>query len=552
MHMKVIAPRSNATSDYAQSWPSSDPNREINRVASAAICTVAAFVPETMSVSLLDESVDRFDDALHMDADIYGLTANVGQATRGIELADKLRAAGKTVIMGGPHVSLAPDLFVDHADCLVVGEFETVAEQLFADLQAGALKPRYTAGKWDMQKSPVPRWDLYPNEHTFAGIVQTSRGCPFECHFCDVIQYLGRVQRHKDNDLIIAELQQLYDLGYNYAVLADDNFTVYRKRTRAILEAIAKWNGKEGREYMAFATQMSIDVARDPDILEMCVEAGLVNAFIGIESDNEESLKESKKRQNLKVNLVDQLRAIVSKGMRLESGLMVGFDHDSKACFERQVSFGMAHPTATFNISVLVAPVATPLYASMVEEKRLVAHEVVSQFPSSGMVSNIIPSQMTREELFIGARWLVSKLFHPESFLERFRNISEILGQSPWDRADASAPRRQPRQKVSELYSNIFRWEMRENRDYAAIVKPAMKIIKANPEIRDGLTELFANFTMAVHTRRRQGIYDAEWAKMDAPPFDSETGNHHWQVAVGSLDDRLLHAANRERELADA
>src|SRR5262249_30398477 len=151
-----------------------------------------------------------------LDVDVVGVTANVSQALRAIDIARAFRTRGKPVILGGPHVSLAPELFADAADSLVVGEFEPIAADVLADLRRGTLKPRYQGAAADLGTSPVPRWDLYPNDCALVGVVQTSRGCPFECHFCDVIQYLGRNQRHKTDAQVIAEVQQLYDLGYNF------------------------------------------------------------------------------------------------------------------------------------------------------------------------------------------------------------------------------------------------------------------------------------------------------------------------------------------------
>ncbi len=150
----------------------------------------------------------------------------------------------------------------------------------------------------------MPRWDLYPNGQALMGSVQTSRGCPFECEFCDVIQYLGRKQRHKPVGQVLAELDQLYRLGYRSVFLADDNFTVYRARAKELLVALRDWNARQTDGRMRLMSQVSIDAAGDEDMLQMCADAGLTHVFIGIETPNEESLREAKKRQNLKKNLV--------------------------------------------------------------------------------------------------------------------------------------------------------------------------------------------------------------------------------------------------------
>ena len=368
MRLLLIAPRSNAHTEYsALAAPGSDVQSHAHRGDfDRHGCRVA---PPDFQIVLCDEAIQTVD--FDADADVVGISANVSQALRAIEIAAAFRKRGKPVIMGGPHVSLAPELFEGRADCLVVGEFEPIADTVFADMRRGALQARYDGAKADLRRSPVPRWNLYPNEKAVGGVVQTSRGCPFECHFCDVIQYLGRVQRHKDDAQVIAEIENLYDLGYGFISLADDNFTVYRRRAKSLLNAIAAWNGAAGRDYVIFATQMSIDAARDDELLALCNDAGLLNVFIGIETNDPESLKESKKRQNLRVDLGAEVRNIVGRGLRVEAGLMVGFDHDDLSAFERQFEFAMSLPVGGFNISVLVAPVGTPLYDAMRAQGRI-------------------------------------------------------------------------------------------------------------------------------------------------------------------------------------
>lgn len=397
--------------------------------AAAGIATVAAFFPEEVDLRLCDEIVEEvdYDDP----ADYVAISANVAQAAGAAKIARRFRELGRTVILGGPHVSLVPELFDGVADCLVVGEFEAIAGEFVADLMAGALKPRYQGGKADLAEARVPRWDLYPNERALAGVVQTSRGCPFDCSFCDVIQYLGRVQRHKPPEQVIREVQALYDLGYRHINLSDDNFTVYRQRTQVLLEALADWNGAEGRESVSFLTQMSIDVARHPELLAACNRAGVRYGFVGLETNNAEGLKESRKRQNLRVDLVAQCEKIVSAGVSLQAGLIVGFDSDDLSCFERQLDFAMSLPIVILRLAVLVAPAATPLYDQMKAAGRIVIEPSLMPMQSSGLLTNIQPAQMTREELAEGADWLRNALLAPDNVIRRFEHYARILGEAP-------------------------------------------------------------------------------------------------------------------------
>jgi radical SAM superfamily enzyme YgiQ (UPF0313 family) len=515
MRLLLIAPRSNAHTEYsALSAP--DDGRAVARIAAASIATVAALAPPDFAVSLCDEATTPID--FDADVDVVGISANVSQALRGIEIAAAFRARGKTVVIGGPHASLAPELFAGKADCLVVGEFEPIAQTVFADMRSRALRARYDGAKADLRQSPMPRWDLYPNDKAVGGVVQTSRGCPFECHFCDVIQYLGREQRHKDDAQVLAEIQALYDHGYNFIFLADDNFTVYRKRAKSLLRAIADWNGTAGRDYVVFATQMSIDVARDDELLQLCNEAGVLNAFVGVESDNEASLRESKKRQNLRVDLAAEVRKIVSYGLRVEPGLVVGFDHDDHSSFERLFAFGMSMPVGLFKISTLVAPVGTPLFAAMRAQGRIVSDEVLAQFPSTNLLTNLTPAQMSRDDLYVGARWLVSRLFDPEYFYARLQAMSEVLAPPPWVQL-RHGRHRAARRNVASIFSQNLHDMVRRDANIAMLARNVFALMRKRPELRDTIGDAFSNYLATLRTYELSGIYDRQWARMAAPPF---------------------------------
>ncbi|PWE30796.1 radical SAM protein [Pararhodobacter marinus] len=397
-------------------------------MASAGITTVAALLGDDVDLRLCDEMIEEVD--FDVDCDVVAISMNVGQAARGLDIARRFREMGRTIVVGGPHVSLSPETFADAADCLVIGEFETVAEQFRADLKAGTLKARYRCGQADLAAAPMPRWDLYRNDRALTGVIQTSRGCPFECNFCDVIQYLGRVQRHKPVDKVVAEAQQLYDLGYRSINLSDDNFTVNRRKSRAMLDGLAAWNGREGRAPVEFATQCSIDLSRDADLIEMCRQAGLREVFIGIETSSEEALKESQKRQNLRQDLVETVSRIVSGGLVVTLGMMVGFDSDDATCFERQFDFGMSLPVVNLRPTVLVAPIGTPLHAQMQAEGRLYDDDL-SVFPGGGLLTNFRPAKMSREELADGARWLVEALYAPDNAIARFEHLARLLRPAP-------------------------------------------------------------------------------------------------------------------------
>ncbi len=409
-------------------------------IADLATTTVAALAPPDWQITICEEYVDPID--WDSPADFIGLTGKINQAHRIRVVAQEFRRRGKTVIIGGPHASLMPEAVRDHCDIVLVGELEALAAEFFADLEASTWKKEYVADRPDLTSSPLPRWDLYPNDRTLIGCVQTSRGCPFECEFCDVIQYLGRKQRHKSLEQITAELDVLYRLGYQAVFLADDNFTVYRKRAKAILTGLRDWNHNRPDGPMALSTQVSIDAARDPEILQLCAEAGVTWVYIGIETPNEESLRETKKRQNVGVNLIEQVQAFLDHGIAVGAGLIAGFDHDGPDIFERLYQFTMASPIPFFSLGALNAPAATPLYARMEASGRLIDNG--SEISSGPWQSNMIPAQMTREQLFTGLHWVCNRMYQPAAFGQRVLQMIAGLGpqRGPFK---SGSPKRKPR-----------------------------------------------------------------------------------------------------------
>ena len=348
-------------------------------------------------------------------------------------------------------MSLAPSVFEGEADTLVIGEFEEIADDFMRDYANEQLAAVYHGRQADLSKSLAPRWDLYPNERALGAVVQTSRGCPFDCSFCDVIQYLGRKQRHKPPEMVLAECDAIYDLGYREISLSDDNFTVYRQRTRDLLGKIAAWNQTRRDDPVRFSTQMSIDVARSPDILEACNLANLRYAFVGIETDNEEALAEARKRQNMHTNLRGDCERIVSTGITIRGGLIVGFDHDHLDCFERIHRFAQALPIVGFNVNVLTAPVSTPLFDTMKEQGRLVGDDLLTQTMGSGGLSNFEPTNMTREQLADGRNWLKSEIYAPDNVIKRLEQYSALLG----DPAYIMAKQTKNRANAHPLYELI-------------------------------------------------------------------------------------------------
>ena len=393
-------------------------------IGDLAVTTVAAMAPRDFEVRVQDEGAGPVD--YDCGADVVGITGKISQWGHMQAIAREFRSRGSTVVIGGSFASLSPETVAPHADVLVQGELEEIAGELFSDLRAGRPKERYVGTRPDLALTPPPRWDLYPNHRTFSGCVQTSRGCPFECEFCDVIQYVGRNQRHKPVDHVIRELDALYALGYRSVFLADDNFTAYRRRTKELLRAMRAWNLRQTRGPVSFGTQVSIDAADDEEMLRLLAEAGFNTVFIGIETVNEESLRESKKRQNLGVDVAEKVGRFYDHGIMVLAGMIVGFDSDGPEIFEMQRTLLEQAAVPIASIGMLVAPESTPLHERLEAAGRLAVDG--SEIVASPWATNIVPAGMTGEELSSGMRWLATSLYHPAAFGERMLRFIDRLG----------------------------------------------------------------------------------------------------------------------------
>jgi len=230
----------------------------------------------------------------------------------------------------------------------------------------------------------------------------------------------------------------------------------------------------------------------------------------------------------MRVDLAAEVRKMVAHGLRLEAALMVGFDHDDRSAFERRFEFAMSLPVASFNISVLVAPVATPLYEAMRAQGRFLSDEVLAQFPSANLITNFTPARMSRDDLYVGAKWLISRILDPDHFGHRLQALSDLLAPPPWEPGGQGRRRRQARPRAGALFSQVMRDLTRRDERIAALVKRAFALMRQRPEIRDGISDALSHYLMGLRSAEQNGIYDRTWARMDAPPFGTT-----------SADDRL-------------
>jgi radical SAM superfamily enzyme YgiQ (UPF0313 family) len=405
----------------------------------ACLPLLAALTPARHTVTLLDENVEPIDYDRVAKADIVGLTGMIVQRGRMREILTELKARDAFVVVGGPWISVKEDYFGDLADVIFVGEAEETWPRFLGEWQEGRHQKRYEqAARTDMTKVPVPRFDLLKMRHYLFGSVQFSRGCPFQCEFCDIIVTFGRRPRLKTSAQIIAELEALRAQKINIAFIVDDNLIGNKKAIKALLRDLIAYQQSNGY-YFDFFTEASLDLAEDPELMDLMAEANIGCVFIGIESPNEKSLKETKKFQNVRPvgTLVERVQRIQKAGMEVWCGMIVGFDNDDATIFEAQREFIKEARIASVMLGMLSAIPKTPLYDRLAQEGRL----DTSDEPAYG--TNVIPVQMTREELRDGYVQVMKDLYEPDAYFGRLEDLF-IKGRIPFGKPVQKYWRRWP------------------------------------------------------------------------------------------------------------
>ncbi|WP_165233856.1 B12-binding domain-containing radical SAM protein [Aquisphaera insulae] len=382
-----------------------------------ALPTLAGLTPPEHEVVLIDENVQDLDlDAL--DAfDIIGLTGMSVQRDRMNEILVELRARGIFVIVGGPWVSVAEGWFEPGLiDVAFIGEAEETWPRFLEEWAHGRHAGRYEqAEKTDMTQIPPPRYDLIPFREYAMGCIQTSRGCPFQCEFCDIIVIFGRRPRIKTPEQVVAEAEAQRRLGARVIFLVDDNFIGNKKAAKVILRALIEWQRAHAYA-VTFFTEASLDLAEDEELMRLMAEAGLVAVFIGIESPDEDALRETKKYQNVRGSIEERVRRVQDAGLEVYAGMIVGFDSDDVGVFDRQFDFLTRARIVGAMAGMLSAIPRTPLYDRLEAEGRL--DNAAADDPD--IATNIIPLGMTREQLRDGWVDLMERLYDADSFFERF------------------------------------------------------------------------------------------------------------------------------------
>ncbi len=406
-------------------------------VLTASLPTVAAMTPvDKFEITMIDESIEPIDfDAPY---DLVGITGFPTQLERAREIAAEFRKRGVLVVCGGPAASVSPERWRNFTDVLIIGEAERIWPEFLNDYLAGDYKAEYIeTERFDLDISPVPDYSYLSKktkDEFMSGIVQTSRGCPFDCEFCNAIVYVGRKMRYKKVDVVIKEAQQLYDMGIRIIVLADDNFPAGREKAKEILRALRDWNNKH-KSKVTFFSQFSIDTAKDEEFMELSAAAGLSRMVVGIETANTESLKETGKMQNLKRSMFDDIRTFNQHGFVVTTGCLVGFDSDDLSIFQHQFDFFMQTGIPGVHVYPLQALDGTRLKARLIKEGRYIdweeGHTKGKKYATVHNTFTVVPKQMTQDQLVQGIYWLSWNLYKTENLIKRVQNLFDDFESSP-------------------------------------------------------------------------------------------------------------------------
>ena len=384
------------------------------------LLTVAAMLPNEWEKKLVDMNIEALQDKDLEGADFVFISAMVVQKASAKQVIAKCKEMGIKTVAGGPLFTAECEEFgeVDH---LVLNEAEVTLPAFLRDLKNGCAKPVYLAKEFpDIEKTPIPQWEL-PEMKKYASMnLQYSRGCPFDCEFCNITTLFGRQVRTKNKDQIISELESLYSHGWRGSVfIVDDNFIGNKiKLKNEVLPAIIQWMEKRKHPF-SFYTEASINLSDDEELMRLMVEAGFNMVFVGIETPNEESLAECNKFQNKNRDLIASINKIQRAGLEVTGGFIVGFDNDPPSIFERQIEFIQQSGIVTAMVGLLNAPRGTRLYQRLAKEGRLLKD---FSGDNTDFSMNFIP-KINYQTLLNGYRNIIDGIYSPKPYYERVKKF---------------------------------------------------------------------------------------------------------------------------------
>jgi radical SAM superfamily enzyme YgiQ (UPF0313 family) len=482
------------------------------------LITLAALCPPRWSVRLVDCSVEPLRDEDLRWADLVMISGMYVQR-EGIErVARRARALDRRVMIGGPYASSQPDVVLQLADHVVTGEPDEVFSEIAGQLEQGTARRLYVLSeKPDVSKTPAPRFDLLKIGSYASMALQFSRGCPFQCEFCDIITLYGRKPRTKTPRQMLAEFDALYKLGWRKSVfIVDDNFLGNHSRALELSNAIANWQEQHGWPFPLY-TEVSLDLALRDHLVEAMVKANFMAVFVGIESPKKEALIETKKFQNLRMDPLDSIHSLQRRGLWVMGGFIIGFDSDTQGVFREQHTFIERSAIPWAMAGFLQAPPTTALFDRLKLEGRL-------DFQSGATSNFSVPNFRTVLPLPVlvrGYRSTLSSLYEAGTFYERaFRSLLY------WKvRRSQHAPRLSVTYKLGTFFRSLWIQGVRSTyrRAYWKFLVRLIGLCRRDPvKLWWGFTILYSGEHFFNYMRQLRQELDQELDKAEADARSAE------------------------------
>ena len=388
------------------------------------LISISPLLPTNWQRKLVDLNVQRLTDVELAWADVVFFSAMIIQGPSLKEQIARCKARGLRTVVGGPITSSENENFAD-ADHVVKGEAEDLIPRLCAELEAGSAGAKYDSPEWpDMTKVLVPHYNLVDFRRYSSMVVQYSRGCPFTCEFCDIIEIYGRRPRTKTPDQVLGELDEIYRLGFRGRVFfVDDNFIGNKKTVKLLMPRLVEWMGAHKSPF-SFITEASMNLAEDEELLAQMRDAHFISVFLGIETPVEASLKETTKHQNLRGDLLTNVKLIQSYGMEVMAGFIVGFDSDPIDVFERQIQFIREAAIPLSMVGLLNALPNTQLWRRLQTEGRLLKETLGNNTLAD---LNFVP-RMDSKVLLEGYHRILQTIYNPREYFQRASAFLSQLG----------------------------------------------------------------------------------------------------------------------------
>jgi len=381
------------------------------------LMTVAALLPSSWNKRMVDENVERLHDRDLAWADVALISAMHIQKDALFAILARCRALGLRTVVGGPIASSLPAAEIN-AGHVVIGEAESLIATLAQDLEQGAAKPVYQAAERPaLETSPLPDLSLVKMNRYSTMTVQYSRGCPFNCEFCDIIEIYGRRPRTKTVQQVLAELDQLRAAGWNEGVfIVDDNFIGNKARAKELCAALAEWRSRNKTPF-GFSTEASLNLADDPELMLLMKNAGFISVFLGIETPDTPGLIAANKLQNTRRSLLESVAIIQSYGMQVMGGFILGFDTDGEDIFDRMADFIQKSGIPVAMVGLLQAMPGTQLFRRLWREGRILHTDAGN---NTSLSLNFLP-RMDATKLIEGYRSVLKKIYNSEAYYKRVK-----------------------------------------------------------------------------------------------------------------------------------